>query len=199
MELILQSPHVLINTSFNWQTYFIKSDIQGLRQTLLWLSLRNWDSQRCCQSSRSVPHVLPSGFLFTKLIFTPPTTTALTDLALIGEKTDSIWSCRTEGRWGCLPHRTAMSGDPGTMTQPECAWPHVCTDGSHSYNFIPSLSSTRSLGLHWLTSPPQIPLLPHSDSSHGHPPEKDFRVLYSFYVQMSSSVACYQLLCWSWA
>lgn len=105
---------------------------------------------------------------------------ALTDLALIGEKTDYIWSCCREERWDCLPHRMATSGDP------ECAWPQYVMTAHTFLDFIPSLSSARSQELSWLTSPPQIPLLPHSDSSHGDPSWKGLRVLYSFYVQVSS-------------
>lgn len=102
MELILQSPHILISTSFYWQTHFIKCDVEGLRQTLLWLSVRSWESQRCRQSSKSVPRVLPWCFPFAKLIFSPPT--ALTDLALIGEKTTFSWTSCTEGERRAASH-----------------------------------------------------------------------------------------------
>lgn len=152
-------------------------------------------------SIKSVSPPCPSIRLsFYKINLNPnTTTTTLTDLALIGEKTDSIWSCRTEGRWGCLPHRTATSGDPGTTAQPECAWLQYVLTAHTLLDFIPSLSSARSLGLSWLTSPPQIPLLPHSDKFTWGPSWEGLRVLYSFYVQVSSSVTCYQSFCWSWA
>lgn len=146
MELILQSPHILINTSLYWQTHFIKCDIQGLRQTLLWLSLRNWESQRCRQSSQWVPCVLPSGLLFTKLIFNLPLHWQ-TWLSLERKLTPSGAAAQS-GRWGCLPHSTAMSGDPGTTTRLFQSVPGpTCVLTAHTFlDFIPSLPSSSKWG-----------------------------------------------------
>lgn len=100
-------------------------------------------------SIKSVSPLCPSTRLsFYKINLNPhTTTTALTDLALIGEKTDSIWSCRTEGR-GAASHIE----QPCLVTLEPWLSQSVpgptCVLTAHTlFDFIPSLSSAGSLGL----------------------------------------------------